>query len=187
MTFPWPAAIKHTHAQENCNHHRHRRIAVSVIVPSAHALEHTTAGYLIDRPTKGRCDQNHTAMGTPALGRSGRVQRTNSCPLWVMCGRRLGKDFLTVLQHWSGAGHASGWFMRLVWPLPLMLCADRVPNTCPLCLPKRTGAVQFAMSSLGHSRPTAHSRIPQPDRSTDRFTSDSSLDVGLSLRTSAGA
>jgi 2-polyprenyl-6-methoxyphenol hydroxylase-like FAD-dependent oxidoreductase len=25
------------------------------------------------------------------------------CPLWVMCGRRLGKNFLTQLQHWSGA------------------------------------------------------------------------------------
>src|SRR5215475_3235531 len=27
----------------------------------------------------------------------------NECPLWVMCGRRLGKNFLTLLQHWSGA------------------------------------------------------------------------------------
>src|SRR5262245_44634358 len=25
------------------------------------------------------------------------------CTLWVMCGRRLGKNFLTLLQHWSGA------------------------------------------------------------------------------------
>jgi hypothetical protein len=26
------------------------------------------------------------------------------CPLWVTCGRRrLGKNFLTFLQHWSGA------------------------------------------------------------------------------------
>src|SRR5215813_11727898 len=25
------------------------------------------------------------------------------CPLWVTCGRRLGKNFLTLLQHWSGA------------------------------------------------------------------------------------
>jgi hypothetical protein len=23
--------------------------------------------------------------------------------LWVTCGRRRGKDFLTLLQHWSGA------------------------------------------------------------------------------------
>jgi hypothetical protein len=22
---------------------------------------------------------------------------------WVTCGRRLGKNFLTLLQHWSGA------------------------------------------------------------------------------------
>src|SRR5262249_7661509 len=27
----------------------------------------------------------------------------SACPLWVMCGRRLGKNFLTLLQHWSGA------------------------------------------------------------------------------------
>jgi len=27
----------------------------------------------------------------------------SECPLWVMCGRRLGKNFLTQLQHWSGA------------------------------------------------------------------------------------
>src|SRR5262245_14377087 len=26
-----------------------------------------------------------------------------ACPLWVTCGRRLGKNFLTLLQHWSGA------------------------------------------------------------------------------------
>src|SRR5262245_25074342 len=25
------------------------------------------------------------------------------CPRWVTCGRRLGKNFLTLLQHWSGA------------------------------------------------------------------------------------
>jgi DNA-binding transcriptional LysR family regulator len=29
--------------------------------------------------------------------------RRGRCPLWVMCGRRLGKNFLTLLQHWSGA------------------------------------------------------------------------------------
>src|SRR5262249_26521210 len=27
----------------------------------------------------------------------------SQCPLWVTCGRRLGKNFLTLLQHWSGA------------------------------------------------------------------------------------
>jgi hypothetical protein len=26
-----------------------------------------------------------------------------------------------------GCGHVSGLFMRQVWPLALMLCADRVP------------------------------------------------------------
>src|SRR5262249_40130327 len=30
-------------------------------------------------------------------------QRNRECPLWVTCGRRLGKNFLTLLQHWSGA------------------------------------------------------------------------------------
>ena len=47
--------------------------------------------------------------------------------LWVTCGRRLGKNFLTFLQHWSGAGHVSGLFVRRGWPLALMLCADQVP------------------------------------------------------------
>jgi len=27
-----------------------------------------------------------------------------------------------------GCGHVSGLLMRRVWPLALMLCADRVPN-----------------------------------------------------------
>jgi hypothetical protein len=27
-----------------------------------------------------------------------------------------------------GCGHVSGLLMRQVWPLALMLCADRVPN-----------------------------------------------------------
>ncbi|HEY6384005.1 MAG TPA: hypothetical protein VIY07_19635, partial [Pseudolabrys sp.] len=31
------------------------------------------------------------------------MRRQQQCPLWVMCGRRLGKNFLTQLQHWSGA------------------------------------------------------------------------------------
>src|SRR5262249_50416964 len=49
------------------------------------------------------------------------------CPLWVTCGRRLGKNFLTLLQHLVGCGHVSGLFVRRIWPLALMLCADRVP------------------------------------------------------------
>src|SRR5262249_36653410 len=48
-------------------------------------------------------------------------------PLWVTCGRRLGKNFLTLLQHLVGCGHVSGLFVRRIWPLALMLCADRVP------------------------------------------------------------
>jgi hypothetical protein len=39
--------------------------------------------------------------------RSGAPRRASAawprCPLWVTCGRRLGKNFLTKLQHWSGA------------------------------------------------------------------------------------
>jgi hypothetical protein len=32
------------------------------------------------------------------------LQRTAGPYIWVMCGRRrLGKNFLTFLQHWSGA------------------------------------------------------------------------------------
>ena len=44
-------------------------------------------------------------------------------------GRRRGKDFLTFLQHWSGAVTCPAF----VWPLALMLCADRVPieSACP--------------------------------------------------------
>ena len=46
---------------------------------------------------------------------------------WVMCGRRLGKNFLTLLQHWSGAVMCPACLCGRVWPLALMLCADRVP------------------------------------------------------------
>jgi len=49
---------------------------------------------------------------------STRVQRPQRCPLWVTCGRRLGKNFLTFLQHWSGAVTCPacwcGWYGR--WP-----------------------------------------------------------------------
>src|SRR5262249_35250420 len=54
-------------------------------------------------------------------------QPSQQCPLWVTCGRRLGKNFLTLLQHLVGCGHVSGLFVRRIWPLALMLCADRVP------------------------------------------------------------
>jgi len=46
---------------------------------------------------------------------------------WVTCGRRPGKNFLTFSAALVGCGHVSGLLMRPVWPLALMLCADRVP------------------------------------------------------------
>ena len=48
-------------------------------------------------------------------------------PLWVTCGRRHGKSFFDVGAALVGCGHVSGLLMRRVWPLALMLCADRVP------------------------------------------------------------
>ena len=51
-----------------------------------------------------------------------------SCPLWVTCGRRPGKDgHCDVRAALVGCGHVSGLLMRQVWPLALVLCADRVP------------------------------------------------------------
>jgi hypothetical protein len=47
---------------------------------------------------------------------------------WVTCGRRHGKSFFDVSAALVGCGHVSGLLMRQVWPLALMLCADRVPN-----------------------------------------------------------
>jgi hypothetical protein len=47
---------------------------------------------------------------------------------WVMCGRRLGKNFLDGAAL-VGCGHVSGLVVRLVWPLAIMLCADRVPRS----------------------------------------------------------
>jgi len=46
---------------------------------------------------------------------------------WVTCGRRHGKSFFDVSAALVGCGHVSGLLMRRVWPLALMLCADRVP------------------------------------------------------------
>jgi hypothetical protein len=48
--------------------------------------------------------------------------------MWVTCGRRHGKNFLTFSAALVGCGHVSGLLVRQVWPLALMLCADRVPN-----------------------------------------------------------
>jgi hypothetical protein len=48
-------------------------------------------------------------------------------PLWVTCGRHRGKSFFDVAAALVGCGHVSGLLMRRMWPLALMLCADRVP------------------------------------------------------------
>jgi hypothetical protein len=42
-----------------------------------------------------------------------------------MCGRRVGKNFLDVTQHWSGAVMCPV-CCAAVRPLAIMLCADRV-------------------------------------------------------------
>jgi hypothetical protein len=47
--------------------------------------------------------------------------------LWVTCGRRPGKSFFDGSAALVGCGHVSGLLMRRLWPLALMLCADRVP------------------------------------------------------------
>jgi hypothetical protein len=57
----------------------------------------------------------------------GVLKGLTQCPLWVTCGRRLGKDFFDVVAALVGCGHVSGLLMRRMWPLALMLCADRIP------------------------------------------------------------
>jgi hypothetical protein len=56
---------------------------------------------------------------------SGRADGMTSTRCISVCDRP-GKNFLTLLQHWSGAV-TSGLLMRQVLPLALILCADRVP------------------------------------------------------------
>ena len=68
-------------------------------------------------------ERNFLVVAGGATGRC-RVAR---CPLWVTCGRRPGKSFFDVGAALVGCGHVSGLLMRQVWPLALMLCADRVP------------------------------------------------------------
>ena len=51
--------------------------------------------------------------------------RADPCPLWVSCGQP--KNFPTFCSM-SGGSHVSGLLVRQIWPLDLMLCADRVPN-----------------------------------------------------------
>ena len=52
---------------------------------------------------------------------------SGSSPLWVTCGRRRGKELSEVAAALVGCGHVSGLFVRRIWPLARMLCADRVP------------------------------------------------------------
>jgi hypothetical protein len=59
--------------------------------------------------------------------KSEHARRQRGCLLWVTCGRRPGKSFFDVAAALVGCGHVSGLLMRRVWPLALMLCADRVP------------------------------------------------------------
>ena len=69
---------------------------------------------------------------------------TQECPLWVTCGRRLGKNFLTSLQHWSGA------------------------VMCPACLCGREAAGHNALRGSGPNRKHAfkdaltHAGCPDP-------------------------
>src|SRR6516165_7360506 len=66
--------------------------------------------------------------------------------LWVSLHGSNPKSLVSALGHvWTapwqelsdvaaalvGCGHVSGLLMRQVWPLALMLCADRVPIVCP--------------------------------------------------------
>jgi len=48
------------------------------------------------------------------------------CPLWVTCGRRPGKNFLTFCSIGRVRSRVRP-VDAAVWPLALMLCADRVP------------------------------------------------------------
>jgi hypothetical protein len=56
-----------------------------------------------------------------------REREMRPCRLWVTCGRRPGKRFSDISAALVGCGHVSGLLMRRMWPLALMLCADRVP------------------------------------------------------------
>ena len=47
--------------------------------------------------------QQSFAHDESGLGQERNAARPSLGPLWVMCGRRPGKNFLTFLQHWSGA------------------------------------------------------------------------------------
>jgi len=66
------------------------------------------------------------------------------CPLWVMCGRRLGKNFLTLLQRWSGAVMCPAW-----------LCGTMAagPNALRGSDPNRFHALGGAMTQAGSSDP----------------------------------
>ena len=69
--------------------------------------EHTI-GDLVDRAAR-------RGIGAPAMSDSGHV--------WTAPWQEP-SDVVAALV---GCGHVSGLLMRQVWPLALMLCADRVP------------------------------------------------------------
>src|SRR6202158_6154086 len=58
----------------------------------------------------------------------------------------MARPFLTFFAALVGCGHVSGLLMRQVWPLALMLCADRVPN-------KRTHFRRCALTQTGSPDP----------------------------------
>src|SRR5262249_32141159 len=67
-----------------------------------------------------------------------------ACPLWVMCGRRLGKNFLTLLQHWSGAVMC-----------PACLCGAQAagPNAMRGPGPYQNNALQSPLTQTGSPDP----------------------------------
>src|SRR3981189_3841283 len=72
--------------------------------------------------------------------------------VWTSPGQEL-SDISAALV---GCGHVSGLLMRQVWPLALMLCADRVPN------------------KLAHFRRSALTQTGSPDPRNDRICIKSS-------------
>src|SRR5262249_43267008 len=66
-----------------------RRVMASLRRIAGHYITFNEVhGVTLPRRSPLSCEEPHFTMAEP---------------LWVMCGRRLGKNFLTLLQHWSGA------------------------------------------------------------------------------------
>src|SRR5262249_21757034 len=77
-------------------------------------------------PPHNASPSNDQGCGTRSLALCRGAVTCFEGPLWVTCGRRPGKNFLTFCSI-GRCGHVSGLLMRRGWPLALMLCADRVP------------------------------------------------------------